>query len=305
MRRVDAPALSYPILNTIALEYHVTVELDGVTDSPPFAIPPDPAARTDRDSQAVLVGDTPATISGRQVFTVERLGLIDLTGYLQNGAGADRIVRSILIVGPTPVGVGVTADIGRIFDGQPDPEGRLVIPVGANGISSDNCIYVPQTAQLQLRGLTATPGNPILVRVLVWQPHTVEELGEMTQLCCCRAAQVDEEGEPFNVTALFFGAACERTVTLAAPPSAPAGTGMVAIALTGTGFADGDLVFFVHEDGLGSLAVSGVIVMNSTAIALSVDVPVAAVLGAYNIIVTPPLAPPQCQGVGEGLFTVI
>ena len=305
VRRVDAPALSYPILNTIALEYHVTVELDGVTLSPPFAVPPDPAARTDRDSQAVLVGDTEATLSGRRVLTVERLGLVDLTGYLQGGATADRIVRSILVVGPTPVPGGVVADIGRIFDGTPDTEGRIVIPVGANGIESDNCIYVPQTAQLQLRGLTATPGNPILVRILVWQPQTVEELAEMVAVCCCRASAIDDEGEPFFTTALYVGAACGRTVIAIAPPGAPAGTGTVGVAITGSGFAEGDLVFFVHEDGIGTLAVESVIVMNPNNMAVIVNVPVGAALGAYNVIVTPPLAPPQCQGIGEGLFVVI
>jgi len=305
VRRVDAPALSYPILNTIALEYHVTLSLDGVTLSPPFSIPPDPAAITDRDSQAILVGDTPAVISGRSVMTVERLGLIDLTGYVQGGATADRLVRSILVVGPNPVGVGVVADIGRVYDGQPDPEGRLVIPVGANGIDSDNCIFVPQTAQLQLQGLTASPGEPILVRILIWQPHTVEELAEMTAVCCCRASAIDEEGEPFFTTALFVGDACLRTVTGAVPPSAPTGSGSVAVVLTGTGFADGDLVFFVHEDGLGSLVVESVTFVNPTTINVTVAVPVAAVPGAYNVIVAPPLAPPQCQGVGEGIFTVI
>ncbi len=294
----------YPFLQAIALEFHVTDRLDGTTLSPRFTIPPDPLSVTDPDSGAVLVGSRFETISGRRVRVVERLGLIDLTGGVQQGAIADRLIRSILVVGPSPVAAGVDATIGRAYDGTSDPEGRLTIPVGSNGIDSENCIFVPQTAMLQLDGLVATPGNPILVRVDVWQPHTVEELALMTDVCCCRQSVFDDEGEPFYTTALYLGAACLRTITDAAPPSAAQGAGFTVVTVTGTGFAEGDLVLFLHEDGLGALPIDQVNVINSTTMLVRVDVNAIAPVGAYNIIVAPPLAPPQCGGVGNALFTV-
>lgn len=302
VRRVDQAY--YPFLQAIALEFHVTDRLDGTTLSSPFVLPPDPAAITDPDSGAVLVGDAFASISGRRVRVVDRLGLIDLTGGIQRGAIADRIVRSILIVGPSPVAAGVDAFVGRAYDGTADLEGQVPIPVGSNGIDSDNCIFVPQTAMLQLDGLVATPGNPILVRVDVWQPHTAEELALMTDVCCCRANVIDDEGEPFYTTALYVGAACLRTVTGAAPPSAARGVGFTVVTVTGTGFQDGDVVVFMHEDGLGILPIDQINVLNSTTMLVRVDVNGAVPQGAYNIFVSPPLAPPQCGGVGEGLFTV-
>ena len=155
---MDSPSLSYPWLQTISLQWLVTDQLDGTTPSPEFVLPPNPASPLDPDSQCVMIG------SGSP-RTVDRLGLIDLCGGVQRGQFADRLVRHLLIYGPTPVGIGVTADIGLAFDGISDPNGRVVIPTGANGLDSGNCIFVPQTAQLQIQGLTAVPGSPILVRL--------------------------------------------------------------------------------------------------------------------------------------------
>lgn len=288
---MDSASLSYPWLQTISLQWLVTDELDGVTPSPDFVLPPNPAAVLDPDSNCVLVG------------TVERLGLIDLCGGIQRGQFADRLVRHLLIVGPNGVGVGVTADIGLAFDGISDPNGRLVIPTGAVGLDSGNCIFVPQTAQLQIQGLTASPGSPILVRLNIWQPRTIEELAEMTSACCCRAATFDQEGEPLFTTALYNN--CTRTVTSVVPPSAARGVGPQAVVVNGSGFVDGDLIFFVHEDGTGSIPVlTAAAVITPNIINVAIDVDGSVPLGDYNVIVAPPLAPVQCQGIGLGLFSV-
>jgi hypothetical protein len=285
---MDAPALSYPWLYTISLQWLVTDRLDGVTPSPEFVLPPNPAANVDPDSNCVLVG------------TVERLGLIDLCGGVQRGQFADRLIRHLLIVGPNPAAAG--ADIGLAFDGIADPNGRIPIPLGAVGLDSGNCIFVPQTAQLQIQGLTASPGAPILVRLNIWQPKTIEELAEMVQACCCRAATFDEEGEPFYTTALYIN--CTRTVTSALPNTAARGAGPTAVVVGGTGFADGDLIFFFHEDGLGQIPVLTSAVITPNIINVAIDVDGSVPLGDYNILVAPPESPPQCQGLGEGLFSV-
>lgn len=279
-------------LQSVALEFHVTGSLDGSSVPDPFPVPPDPAAQGLID---------PST--GAIVIEVENLGLIDLAGG-GTGVSGDRLVRSLLIAGPNPVVVGVEATVGLAFDGIPAPNVALTIPAGANGIVSENCIYVPQTAMLQLVGLDASPGEPILVRLCLWLPRTVEEHGEMANLCCCRANTIDEEGEPFYTTALYVGAACSRTVTGAAPPSVARGAGFTVVTLTGTNFTDGDIVVFVHQDGLSTLPIDQVNVVNSSTMLVRVDVNAAVPVGDYDIIVAPPLAPARCQGIGEGLFTV-
>lgn len=294
MRRVPQPnAPDWFHLQAIALQFHVTDRLDGSTFPLPFALPPSTDAVLDPDSGAVIQ-------------TVERLGLIDLTGGVTGGI-ADRIIRSILVVGPVAVGVGDNAVIQDAVDGIHDPlhtGGVLAIPVGANGISSLNCIFIPQTAQLQLDGLVATPGNPILVRICVWQPHTIEELAEMTQVCCCRANVFDEEGEPFYTTAIYSTAACSRTVNTAAPNSAARGSGLLVVTVGGANFADGDIVLFIHEDGLGTIDITQITFVSPVSIQVTIDVDGAVPLGVYNVFVSPPLAPPQCGGLALGVFTV-
>lgn len=291
VRLVNPSAPVYFPLQTIALEFLVTDRLDGITPSPPFLLPPDPLANLAPDNNAVRI-------------TVERLGLVDLTGGVPSGALADRLIRSLLIVGPNPVGVGVVATIGRAFDGIPDDNGNVQIPVGAIGIDSDNCLFVPQTAAVRLTGLVASPGNPILVRLLVWQPHTVEELAEMSQVCCCRANVFDEEGEPFFTQALYNLGTCARTVASVAPPTAPRGVGPQAITVTGTGFVDGDILVLISEDGTGTINVLSHAVTNATTLIAAIDVDGAVPLGDYTVIVAPPLSPPECQGIGEGVFSV-
>jgi len=289
----DVPTPNAPAwfsLQTIALEFRVAQRLDGITPSPPFLIPPDPSAVIDPSSGAVVI-------------EVDRLGLIDLTGGL-NGGFATRIVRSFLIAGPLPVFGGDEAAIGLSYDGVSTDSGVVEIPAGSNGLASENCIIVPPTAMVRITGLTATPGNPILVRLCVWQPRTVEELAEMSQVCCCRFATLDAEGEPYYTNALYFGAACERTVTSVAPPTAARGVGPQAVLITGTGFVEGDEIFFVSSDGTGMINVMTSAVINETTINAAIDVDGAVPLGDYNVIVAPPLAPPQCQGVGEDLFAV-
>ena len=277
-------------LQTIALEFLVTERLDGTTPSLPFVLPPNPDAILTEDARTVRI-------------TQPRLGLIDLTGGAE-GASADRIIRSYLIMGPTPRFPGDEASIGLAFDGVASDQGTVEIPPNAIGIDSDNCILVPQTGQVRIVGLYATPGNPVLVRLLVWQPRTVEELAEMTQVCCCRAGVFDEEGEPFFTQALYLQADCTRTVTDVSPPTAARGVDLTAITITGSGFVDGDTLTLISQEDGSLLPVFTYAVTNSTTIIAAVDVNGSVALGDYDVIVAPPQALPQCRGVGEGLFSV-
>lgn len=281
----------FETLQTIALEFRVHQRLDGVTPSPPFILPPNVGAITDPDSGCVVID-------------VDRLGLVDLTGGGLGGNRADRIVREILVVGPTPVAV-TPGTIGRSFDGVPDPGGQLGIPVGAIGIESSNCIFVPCTAQLQLNGINATPGNPILVRICVWQPNFVEALAEMIKVCCCRAGVVDDVGDPFYTRALYPASTCTRTVTSVNPDSGLTGSGVNPLNIGGTGFAEGDIVYFINQTDSTQLTVTSTVFVSSVQIQVIVDIPIAASLGNYIVVVAPPLAPVQCQGVLLDAFLVV
>jgi len=278
-------------LQTIALEFHVHGALDGSTPSPAFVLPPDDAAVTDPDSGCVII-DIPGN-----------LGLIDLSGGGLGGTRADKIVRALFIAGPTPIPLGDTGLVARAFDGITDPQGQLVIPAGAVGIDTSNCIFVPGSAQLQLDGMSGVVGDPILVRICIWQPKTVEEHGEMVQVCCCRAGVFDEEGNPFFTTALFPTESCTRTVNTVAPDAVAAGVGDVPVNIGGSGFAEGDIVYFISQDGGASLVVSSNTFVSVNLIQVIVNVPASA-LGDYTVIVAPPLSPVQCQGVLEDAFNV-
>lgn len=284
------PAVPIFPLQTIALEFLVTQRLDGVTPSEPFVLPPNPDAVLTADARTVRIEQA-------------RLGLIDLTGGV-DGAAADRIIRSYIIMGPIPKVPNDVATIGLAFDGVPSPNGEVEIPDLAIGLSSENCILVPQTAQVRVTGLTASPGNPILVRLLIWQPRTVEELAEMTKLCCCRAGVFDEEGEPFYTQALYLPADCTRTVESVAPTSGARGVGPTAITITGTGFVEGDTLTMISQLDGSTIPIITRAVTNSTTMIAAIDLTGSVALGDYDIVIAPPQSLPECRGVGEGLYEV-
>ncbi len=168
-------------MRPLGLEYIVLRNLDGVTPAPAFGVPPAPE---DYDPATQLISKT-----------VDRLGLIDLTG-LPGGSGqlADRIVKWVIILGPSPPFA--TDNVSVSFDGliaQTDVE----IPGAELGVYSRRCILVPQTAQLRLNGMAGLVGSPVIVRMGVWMPQTRLELAEMMQACCCTGAAVDSVGDPF------------------------------------------------------------------------------------------------------------
>ena len=167
-------------MRPLGLEYIVTGTLDGTTAAPAFGVPPTPGPY-DPSSQMLS-------------FTVENLGLIDLTG-LQGGSVqlADRIVKWIIIHGPNnPFNF---RNVAIDFDGQGGPT-EISIALAAFGVYSRRCIRVPQTASLALDGMAADPDQPVIVRMGVWMPQTKLELAAMVQACCCTDTAVDDAGDP-------------------------------------------------------------------------------------------------------------
>lgn len=276
-------------LRPLCLEYRVTGALDGVTPAPAYAIPPSP--------------DSPVVPPDNKIVqTVENLGLLDLTGFPgRHGQIADRIVKWIIVYGPN---VPFAADnIAVAFDGRRETRTALTIPAGANGIYNRNCIFVPQSAQLQLDGMAASATEPVVVRLQVWQPQTLNDLADMINSCCCLANTFDEFGEPAFTTAIVSAERCARTIVSLVPNTAVQGAGAVAIAVTGTGFTDGDLVRLIHTNGTTEITIDSVLINNSNSMTVTVEIPADQLQGAYDMTVAAALAP-QCSFTLDDAFTV-
>lgn len=208
-----------PLLRPIVFEYLVTGSLDGVTPSPQVVLPPDP--------DAPLRGNFI-----RQ--TVSDLGLVDLTGVGSDNY-ADRIIKWLEILGPnTPTGGN---NVALAFaDGRQHTE--IVIPSAANGIYSRNCLFIPQTARLQLNNMIAGP-DPIVVRLGIWQPQRISDLAAYYEACCCQAKCVNSFEDPCFTRALYTSTAGQRSISLVAPDTGARGAAVV-VSVTGTGFAATD-----------------------------------------------------------------
>jgi Bacterial Ig-like domain (DUF1927). len=276
-------------LRPLCLEYRVTGSLDGSTPAPAFAIPPSPASPVVAPENKV-------------VQTVENLGLVDLTGFLgSHGQIADRLVKWILIYGPfLPTSAN---NIQVAFDGRAEPQTAITIPAGANGLYSRNCIFVPQSGQLMLDGMSASAGEPIIVRMQIWQPQTLNDLADMINACCCLASSLDEFGEPAFTTALYFSGRCTRTLISVIPNSVAQGAGPTALTVTGSGFTEGDIVRFIHSNGTTEIEVTQVVVNNSNSMTVTVDVAADQLQGTYDLTVAAPLAP-QCSATLVDALTV-
>lgn len=278
------------VLRPLVLEYRVAGSLDGVTPSEAVPLPPQ-------------IGSPVVPTENKVVIEVPgNLGLIDLTGLpgLQ-GQYADRIIKWLAIYGPNfPT---TTDNVGVAFDGI--SEGTdLTIPPVANGIRSYNCLFVPQSAQLRVNGMAGSPGNPVVVRLGIWQPSSLLELNEMFQACCCLDGAIDSLGQPFFTQAIFVAGACERTISSSNPPTRAQGDGATMITLGGTNFTDSDVVAIVHQGGTALIEITNVIAVTEFQMIVQINVPADQQLGAYDITVAAPLGGPGCSATLDGGLTI-
>lgn len=270
-------------LRLLTLDYRVALGLDGSTDAPPFS-----AGRTDPITQAL-------------VFEVDRLGLVDLTGLgrvpLGLGSNADRILPWFYMVGPFPRFIGNNVQLG--VEGIASKV-LIDLPVGAQGIYTEQCLRVPQGQQLLLVGLDGDPGgDPVRVLMRVWVASDEATWGEMVRYCCCANAAVDEVGDPLLANAIYNQATCQRVITSTSPESVSVDTGIVPVSIIGSNFSDGDQVFFVHQDDpTRTISVTTVTFIDPTQIDVEIET-AGADLGNYDLVVAPPLASEICGGTLE------
>jgi hypothetical protein len=262
-------------------EFIVAGNLDGVTPAPAVPIPP--ASGSPLSGQFVR-----QEIAGN-------LGLIDLTGGATQGglygAYAGRIVKWIEIVGPNaPIG---PDNVAVAFNGQ-QQQAQLQIPPAAVGIFSRNCIFVPQTAQLQLQNLNSSPGQPILVRIAVWQPKTLHELNSMIEACCCLGKCVNGQGQPCNQRAIYTAAAAARTLTSVNPVTVARGATQ-AFTVQGTGFTPTDRwqIYLKLDNGKQlNIPITDTTYVTDTEFLVTAEVPTEFITSVeYSIALSPTLGP--------------
>ncbi len=279
-------------MRPIVYEFRVFGRFDGASLAPAVLLPPDPASPVDAD-QFIL-----QTIPGN-------LGLIDLTGGGPPGQFAGRFVKWIEIVGPRTASG--TQNVGVAFDGVLQRT-ELEIPAAANGIYSENCIFVPQTAQLRLANMVATLAEPIVVRIAVWRPQTLAEVSAIIETCCCLRACINIFGQPCFTRGIYASGPGERTVSSAVPGTVARGASSLEL-ITGTGFTATDVWAVVRRgDGLpGSPDVAEVLpitlVTNLSGVNTEITVfaPTSATPGTYDIVVAPDLGPQYAATLVGGL----
>jgi hypothetical protein len=286
-------------LQTLAVEYRVSGPLDGTTLAPEFSTDPRADNYLKPDSDNIFV------------LELDALGLIDPT-LLTGQAYADRFIKWISIYGPAvPTG----ADNVRVVTynnsgGLVTLQNALTVLAVANGIYSKRCIFVPQGGLLQVRNMAGSPGSPVVIRIGIWQPDTLDALAAMRQACCCRLGGVFENPNPppllldANSVNIGIGQFCARTVDSPLVPATIADGGSGVIVINGSGFEPTDSVVFIDPTS-GVILLPAVAYINATSMTATFSPPSfpASSVGTYDILVGPPEVP-SCVGTLLQGFTV-
>lgn len=151
---------------TYAIEFEVTGSLDGTTLSPEILDSP-PSGQNPDDPQNLF----------RR--SVENLGIIDpdylVTEEARLGARGNRLVGFIWIEGPGPGAADASVDLVDALGGTPVVQKAQGTFVGSPTFYKE-AIFIPQGSALRVRGLVASPGAPIKVRLHVQFLDGAEDL---------------------------------------------------------------------------------------------------------------------------------
>ena len=155
-------------MQTFTLEYIVLGSLDGVTPSPPFSVDPN--------------AEDYLRPGPDQLYTqvVQNLGVID-PDFGVGGSQGNRILAWFWIYGPTPGAPG--ASVGVVDAQGPGLEQQQLIDLATKTqayVSAPR--LVPQGSRIKVDGLTAAPGQPVVVRFNVLVADTAEDF---LTLCAC------------------------------------------------------------------------------------------------------------------------
>jgi hypothetical protein len=225
-------------MQTFTLEYIVLGSLDGVTPAPAFSVDPN--------------ADDYLRPGADQLYTqvVQNLGLID-PDFGVGGSQGNRILSWFWTYGPTPGAPGAAVSV---VDAQgPGLEQQQLIDLAAKTQAYVSAArLVPQGSRIKVEGLTASPGQPVVVRFNVLVADTAEDF---LTLCACDTSggspgtlSVSDEG------ALVASGVISMNFTGDGVTATPAGPNAVNVAVPG-----GLQGIEVQEDGAQVVAVATIL----------------------------------------------
>jgi hypothetical protein len=175
-------------MQTFSLEYIVLGSLDGVTPAPAFSVDPnaDNYLRPGKD----------------QLYTqvVQNLGVID-PDFGAGGAQGNRLLTWVWVYGPT---AGVPGAEVAVADAQGTEltQQQVIDLAGKTQAYLPRAQLVPQASRIRVSGMSASPGQPVIVRFNVLVADTV---ADVLALCACASSggdaptggiDVQDEGTP-------------------------------------------------------------------------------------------------------------
>lgn len=234
-------------LQTIAVEFRVAGDLDGVTPlDPNFQLDPLlplPAGVDIDPDSGVYVVEVPGN-----------LGLIDPT-FFRGSAYADRFIKWMFIDAADSANL-TAAELANVVTRDNDGnvlllESALTAFVGTSaGAYKKRCTYVPQGGLLQVQNVV----GPSTVRMGLWRPEGVKDLAAMRQACCCREGGIfevpDGQGGVFELDTnqIPIPAECRREVQFLKPNEVTVGANQL-INIRGDNFEPGDTLVFLRGGG--------------------------------------------------------
>jgi hypothetical protein len=275
------------MLQTNCLEFLVSGSLDGTTPNPIFE-------RADSETPRPDPPGTDAENIYR--FEVENLGILDLDfpavaerpdGTVTRG---NRYVTWLVIDTGGPqggAGAGVNVVAYRPDSNTPIVQEPIEDLENEIGLYRKACIFVPHGSALQLTGVDADAGTPILVRLSVALPRTREEEEDLINACCCMAGYFT----------LFAGCLLppDPQSVNPTPIAAPATT---TVDVIGQNFENGDVVT------MPGLTVGATTFVDSTNLQVDVTTLIGDAGQTYDVVVTRP-GDAFCEGTLEDGIAVI
>ena len=171
-------------MQSFEIEFLVAGSLDGVTPSPAF-ITKDRAPSTPKiDPESLETDVAEPDDDNIYRFDVENLGLVD-PDFGLGGTFGDRFIVGLWINSPNPAAD--PAPIAVVSTRVRELTQEIVVDnlAGLDNFYREECIFIPQGSYLGFIGFAADPGTPILVRMHVKCPQTLEEYALLLNSCCC------------------------------------------------------------------------------------------------------------------------
>ena len=161
-------------MQTFSLEYIVLGSLDGVTPAPSFSVDPN--------------AENYLRPGPDQLYTqvVQNLGVID-PDFGSGGAQGNRLLTWVWVYGPTPGAPGAEVAVADA-QGTELTQQQVIDLAGKTQAYLPRAQLVPQASRIRVSGMSAAPGQPVVVRFNVLVADTV---ADVLALCACASSGGD------------------------------------------------------------------------------------------------------------------